>query len=316
MHVFKTLMKQLKSLRVCKLLLFFVLLASSLHAKYPRHIIINSPEYVGGGGLFHNFNVVLGYLDLYDKHPNLSISIDMADRGLYFEPSKGRNWWSYYFETLHYPNRVNSQKRPITKHVSDYEKGSVGNGAHYYLTRDRGCYLIEKYITFKKDILDEVEEFYQKHLEGYFVIAIHFRGTDKNIEASHVDYGMLLAAIDEELKEVGQQPYRLFLATDELSILEMLKQDFPETLVYTDAIRMNCPIHYNSRERYRMGREAVIDALLLSKGNTIIKTNSNMSAVSCFINPKMKLVNLNYLNDRLYFGGMKNGKFNEMNQRP
>ena len=151
MHALKILTRQLKNSFLTKLLLILTCIASmnALHAKYPREILIDSPLYVGGGGFFHNFNIILGYLDLYERYPNISITIDMRDEGLYYEPSKGSNWWSYYFDILHYPNRLNSVKRPILKRIGDHEKGSIGNAAHYYLSRKYAKGLIDKYIKVK-----------------------------------------------------------------------------------------------------------------------------------------------------------------------
>ncbi|PCI95116.1 hypothetical protein COB11_03030 [Candidatus Aerophobetes bacterium] len=298
------------------LTLLFATSISSLHAKYPREILIDSPSYVGGGGLFHNFCIVLGYLDIYERYPNISITIDMRDQGLYYEPSNGPNWWSYYFEPLHYPNRLNSVKRPILKRIGNHEKGSIGNAAHYYFSRKYAKSLIDKYIRVKQDILDEIDTFYDKHLKDKVVIGIHYRGTDKHLEASHLDYDMLTKALTKELRALGDVDYVIFLATDEPSVVERLSASYPDRLVYTDAERMQEPVHYASNKCYQKGREALVDMLLLAKSNIIIRTNSNLGAVSCFYNPKMKIVNLNYMNDRLYNGAKKNGKLNELNKKP
>lgn len=318
MRVLKLRMKLRKHSLLARLgsILLLTVSITSLHAKYPREILIDSPTYVGGGGFFHNFNVILGYLDLLDRYPNISLTIDMRDQGLYYEPSRGENWWSYYFDTLQYPNRLNSTRKPILKRIGDHEKGAIGNAAHYFFTRKYAHSLIEKYIKIKQDVLDEVEGFAVKNLKGKTVIGIHYRGTDKHLEASYVDYSMLISALEKEVKALEDADFVIFLATDEPIVLERLSASYRDKLVFTNAERMEMPVHYASQRCYQKGRDALVDMLLLAKSNLIIRTNSNLSAVSCFFNPDMRVVNLNYMNDKLYSGAIKNGILNELNKKP
>ena len=54
----------------------------------PKCLYLESPGYIGGAGMFHNFNIVLGCLELYDKNPHLSFQIDFKDQGLYYNPAQ------------------------------------------------------------------------------------------------------------------------------------------------------------------------------------------------------------------------------------
>lgn len=316
MLVLIPLLRQLRNLRkLYKILfLFFLLLQKeTLFAKAPRHVIIDSPGYIGGAGFFHNFNIVLGFLDLYDKTPDLSIEVNFWQRGLYYEKGRGDNWWSYYFLDTKYERK--NLLKPIIRRPSDIEKAEMGNSVHFYMTRQRASFLIEKYIRVKPEILQEVEDFYTTYLKGHRVIGLHYRATDKVLEANAISYQEVKEKLLKEIEK--QKADRIFVATDDPIFLLELKQDFSSLVVHTDAQRIeNAPIHYTSDLNYLKGKEALIDCLLLARSDVLLRCSSNLSAVSCFFNPNMKAISLNYLLDDLYTGINKKGLMNELNIRP
>jgi hypothetical protein len=286
----------------------------ALHAKSPMLLYVNSPKYIEGAGMFHNFNIVLGCLELYDTHDHIGIKVDFGEEGLYYEESHGPNWWNYYFEPINYTSREYSKKRPLIKRLRDDEKGEIGNGAHFYMKRERAHELIEHYICVRKEFLEEVEAFYHEYLEGSFIIGVHYRGSDKWLEAIHVSYEETLSKIENEI--AVQEDCKIFVATDDPSFLEEIKKHFGEKVYYIDAQRLkDKPVHYYSKERFLNGKEALLDCLLLAKSDVLIRTNSNLSAVSAYFNPQMRVINLNTLNDVLYDGMKKRGVPNELNAK-
>jgi hypothetical protein len=263
--------------------------------------------------MFHNFNIVLGSLDLYDMQDHLALTIDLQDKGLYYDASYGSNWWSYYFKTLHYPfHKEYLNKKPLIKMFSDAEKGDIGNRAHFFMTRIRAHELIEKYIQVKPEILKEVDEFYEKFLKGREVIGVHYRSTDKWLEAIPVSYQEVVEVIDKIVKQHPENNYKVFIATDEVSFLQVMKNRYD--ICYTEAQRMDeYPIHYVSQHGYLKGKEALIDCLLLAKSSILVRTNSNLSAVSAYFNPSIAVINLNRVNDQLYERLRVQGCLNELN---
>ncbi len=284
-----------------------------LEAKISRSIILHSPSYIGGAGMFHNFNIVLGVLDLYDVQNHFALTIDLGTEGLYYDSSYGSNWWSYYFKTLYYPlKKEYENKKPLIKLFSDAEKGDIGNKAHFFMSRIRAHELIEKYIQVKQEILEEVDEFYEKFLKGYEIIGVHYRSTDKWLEAMRVSYQEVIDVIDRIIKKHPEKTYKVFVATDEVSFLEIMKTRY--NVCYTTAQRMDeQPIHYVSQQGYLKGKEALIDCLLLAKTHLLVRTNSNLSAVSAYFNPFVPVINLNTVNDQLYEQLRVQGCLNELN---
>lgn len=289
----------------------FLVLSQLGYAKTGCHLWLDSPAYVGGAGFFHNFNIVLGCLDLYDRNDNLLLTIDFDTSGLYYEASHGTNWWSYYFEDTHYPLIKKQVKKPVLKRFNDGEKGELGNTIHYSMSRLRAHDLIEKYIHVKKEILEEVEAFYHKQLEGAFVIGVHYRGTDKWTEAQVVSYEAVLAKIDELLVEHPEA--KIFVATDEPVFLEKISLYYGEKVCHINAQKIaGYPVHYYSSECFLKGREALMDCLLLAKSDILVRTNSNLSSVSAFFNPRMQVINLNRMYEDRYKSTLKKMELSEL----
>ena len=90
------------AIKVCKYILCLMCMnvSSVASAKACRTLVVTSPEYIEGAGLFHNFTIVMGCLQLYEKHPYLGLKVDFGKLGLYYDKQKGDNWWNYYFEPL------------------------------------------------------------------------------------------------------------------------------------------------------------------------------------------------------------------------
>jgi hypothetical protein len=299
------------------LLVLSVIIKAAVVAKWPMTIYVDSPNYIGGAGMFHNFNIVLGCLDIYDTHDYVAIKVDFGTKGLYYDASYGSNWWNYYFEPIDYPVRSleYGQKRPMVKYLNDLAKADFGNNAHFCMKRERAHELIKRYIRVRQELLDEVETFYQKHLEDCFILGVHYRGTDKWAEATYItDEEILLRILKEEKKNSGK--VKIFLATDCSSFLEKMQRQFGDQVCFIQAERFETePVHYHAKEKFSMGKEAVMECLLLAKSDLLIRMNSNLSAVAAYFNPHMKVINLNTVNDSLYQDILKRGIPNELNLR-
>jgi hypothetical protein len=296
------------------LIIVGVLISSCLNAKGIRHLYLDSPHYIGGAGLFHNFNIVLGCLDLYDRYDYLGLTVDFKTEGLYYEEAYGSNWWNYYFEPIDLPARQAQKGAVLIKYLKDEEKGALGNGAHFYMNRERAYALITRYIRVRQEILQEVNEFYSKYLNGAFLIGVHYRGTDKNLEAEDVSYS---AVADKVREYVAETPYKIFVATDEPEFLHYMQEEFVGTVYAIDAQRIaGKPVHYTSKQCFLKGKEALMDCLLLAHAHLLIRTHSNLSAVTAYFNPEVPVINLNTLSSILYQGLLQYGVPNELNAKP
>ncbi len=243
-------------------------------------------------GMFSVFCSVAGFLDMYDKGKYAGIEVNFEDKGLYYDPVHGPNWWNYYCE----PIRFGSTKRAEVKRFSEAEIGERACHTEYNLSRERVHELIEKYIKVKKNILTKVDDFVDKYFDGRYVIGIHYRGTDKRNEAPRIPYATVDHWVRECLQEgKGKKPI-FFVATDEQEFLDHMIEKFPDRVVYTNSERSRNgqPVHlFGNGSPYEKGEQAIVDALLLSKCKVLIRTSSNLSLWSTYFNPNLEVILLN-----------------------
>lgn len=272
-----------------RLLLSLLLFLSnfSLYANSKEYIILGCRE---NSGMFSIFMDVLALLKCHEKGYYSGIEVDFGTSGLYYDEEKGPNWWEYYCEKIQCGN---GPKRYV---IGD-PPFSIPWQSEFHTSRKEAFQLIEKYIHIKFDIKTIIDDFIYDNFEDKFVIGIHYRGTDKISEAPLVSYATVFFEILNAIVLNGPQKYKIFIATDEWAFIQYLKGHFGDWVCYNeDAIRSKngTPVHLNlMNNRYKCGQDALIDCMLLSKTNYLIRMSSNLSLWSTFFNPELEVVELN-----------------------
>lgn len=270
-------------------LVFCSLLSSSFFAEIP----LPKPYYIvpalGRVGFFAEFNVVLAALDLYEKGECSGIKVDYASHGLYYEHSRGKNFWEYYFKPIEIGNKNNV---PI---MFLPEPATLAIRTRFSMSLERANMLIGKYIKVKKNIQNKVDVFCQNNFLNHFVIGVHYRGTDKYTEAVRLSYEEVVQEVSKFIQEKQPKNYRIFVATDEHQFVEYISTKFPGKIITTNAIRSKTgtPLHVSHGNRYQKGEDALVDCLLLSRTNFLFRMASNLSYASQQFNPLLSVKELN-----------------------
>ncbi len=243
-------------------------------------------------GFFCVFNIVLGALEFCEQH-NVMLAVDFQENGWYYDQQKGPNWWSYYFDqprmALHGP--VSNIKK-----FKEWQKFVFSIEGHHILSRKRAYELIQRYIRIKKPIQKLVDAFYHKHMECFYMIGIHYRGTDKITEAPSVTYEQVIDTLKNQLDMPTEKPIKLFIATDDQLFLDYMQKIYGSQICATNALRSTSTkaVHTNlALNNYKKGEDALIDCLLLSKCDFLMKMASNLSDVATKFNPDMPVLHLN-----------------------
>lgn len=253
-----------------------------------------------GIGMFAASNLVLGNLYLYESGYYAGkisgFKADFGEHGNYYDPERGPNWWEYYYEPVVIGSPENAKVR-----FSNAGENHPAWDARHTLTRAQAHALISKYIKVKSHILEKVHQFVQEQFKDYFVVGIHYRGTDKvrHDKAPRVEYEEVVSIIKNMVSELQGNRWRIFVATDEADFLEHMKAEFPKRVLAADAFRSttNKPVHHSENDPYLMGEQALVDSLLLSKTNILFRTTSNVSLWSTFFNPDLPEIMLSYKNN-------------------
>jgi len=275
-----------------KLVLAFLaagILFSPLQADHARFVRFDAGTYTPG--FFSLFTSVLGLLDRYENNQIDGFIVDLKKTGLYYDPTRGSNSWNYYF----LPLKRNFKNVP-EQNVTHAKLGPLALHCLFRLSKERCHYLIKKYIHVRPHILEKVDSFVETHFKDHFVLGVHYRGTDKmQTESPPVEYDDFFDTISRFIFAHEGKPIILFVASDEKDFIREMTLRFPDQMITTNASRSESglPVHLQMGNNYQKGEEALLDCLLLSRCDHLIRTSSNLSLCATFFNPNIPTLLIN-----------------------
>jgi len=161
--------------------------------------------------------------------------------------------------------------------------------------------IAKQHIRFRPHIAQAIDNFHARHLDGYFVIGVHVRGTDgHSAPASGVEipFDKYFAEIEPEIETAGRENCRVFLATDEQNFIDFFVEKFGDILVFFDAVRKTdndevfgtgptgqvLPAYITKSQdvAVRNGADVVIEYGLLCKSHILIHNVSSISEAARF----------------------------------
>ena len=156
--------------------------------------------------------------------------------------------------------------------------------------------IIKQYIQINPDILKEMQIFKKKYFKNTDkILGVHFRGTTYKTARGHafpIPPKLMKKNIDNLIKKFGYN--KIFVVTEEEKYLEYMKKYYPKKIIYCEVYRtlkIDVFKHYpRVNHRYKLGREILVEALLLSccAGLTFVKSNVSSAAIA-FSKKKLNL---------------------------
>ncbi len=264
--------------------------------------------YINAGvGFFAQLNWCL-YIFAHCEQLNLKPVIFLA--GPFYTRHKGENWLEYYFDSFKLPqtDQVLIDNRSVKfSYISDIEQMGMPVDYDKQMTLEHANRLLGKNLRVKTDIRDYVASFVKKHFDHKTVLGVHYRGTDKKSEAKSVSCEYVARVISNYIR-ANHKVDAIFVASDEMDMIEWIKAKFNYlSVIFHDDVersRGGKPIHTNYRQgdNYIKGKEALVNCLLLSKCDALIRTASFLSAWSSIFNPDLPVILLNKpFEDKLWF---------------
>lgn len=281
-------------------------------------------------GFFSLFNLVLDGLYFADYY-HLTPVVEYGRSTLYDEENGINgvlNSFEYYFKQ---PCNVSVADARNSQNVAFYEYNHRKLGiSNFNITiansldnpEEMDAYitsraaLIQKYIKFSNQVQDYMNDRVEPLFAEYNVLGVHVRGTDFNMGYK----GHAVAVTPREYLEETQNAFRkgkfekVFLATDEVSVIKMYEKAFGSCLIYhKDILRSQSgtALHFsgNSRKnhKYLLGLEVLRDMYSLSKCDGLVAGMSNVS-LTARIMKRSNGEEYNFLN-------MINHGFNTTNKR-
>ena len=243
-----------------------------------------------GAGLFSNLTFVLNHLKIAEKY-NFTPVVDMENfPTIYNEDSKINgtlNSWNYYFKSVSKYSLKEVYKSKNVIFTNDFF--SEGMLASYEISNKKEFKkIIEKYIFIKQDIQKEINFYKKKYFKNYNkILGVHLRGTTYKKARGHtfpIPKEMMKKNIDHLIEKFGYN--KILVVTEELKYLTYLKKHYKEKLIFINVFRelyKDAFLQYpRPNHRYKLGREIIIETLLLSycSGFTFIRTNVSSAAIA------------------------------------
>lgn len=259
----------------------------SLHALQKRNRGYFAIEIRAHSGFFSVMQTVL-FILMYCEEKRLTPLIS-ARGGIYGDAQGRVDWFAEYFDSVGPVNLRASAQRVRTSVVHDLG----GLGFRRYESRlelQRSSELFLAHYQPSAPIRAEVEGVCHRLGIGQSTLGVHFRGTDKKIEAHTIEWDAFCRMVETTLAEQPQLN-NIFVSSDEKAFLDyFVKWGFsapvnvaPATLLATG----DAPVHFSGYPGLAIGREALVASLLLARCGYLLKTPSYLSAWSKIFNPAL-----------------------------
>ncbi len=240
-------------------------------------------------GFFSLFNEILDTIALYGTS-DISVVLNHT----HYNERETDNMWDYYFEPVQNVSKRNYKAsfniRPFRDHRIMESPKKIA------LLHE----VLQKRVVVKKEIQQDADAFYAQHLSGHTVIGVHFRGYDVADNFAIVSHLLRKAPPEDYCSVLDSTPFDyVFLATDDMPAYEFFQKRYPGKVISFSRLRDDTKkvvlAHSDKFSKKELGREVLIDCLLLSRCNILLHGSSNIPAAAKFLNPALKTVNLDVL---------------------
>ena len=189
------------------------------------------------------------------------------------------NFWNYYF------NQKNIGPSQTKVFNLKYETYPLRVWSRHFISDlyHRGVNQLELSNSMKLEVQRVQQQFNSKK-----VLGVHIRMTDHYLEVTPAGIQAYLKAIDKHLRRFDQ----LFVATDDSDMLDILKERYPDKIVYHPYSRSSgsTPIHRQdvNSDGFVLGKEALLDCYSLASCQMTLLSPSNFSYAVLLLNPEMQ----------------------------
>ena len=236
-----------------------------------------------GAGMFSNVLFVLNHIKIAKKYNFIPV-VDMKNFvSIYNDDSislKESNSWKYYFEQISKYDLEEVYK----SHKVIVTSNNFYNFFNYHLEDKSLKKLFDENVLFKKYLKRYIVSFENKFFKNDRVLGVHFRGTSYKTSAGHplvATKNQMFRLTNKILKNENLD--KIFLVTEEKSHLEFFLKKFGKKIVYLkSSFRSNknnaFTTYPRNKHRYKMGSEIITETVLLSKCDSFLFVDTNVSS--------------------------------------
>jgi hypothetical protein len=298
----------------------------------PKPILLIQPP-LRDAGFAACLLTVLNYVR-YCERENLTpvVHIDASCETRFLDPEHGDNVWEQYFEPVGpvssaglgrllaeaqrsgealdlrridpgLPARIKADPDSIFTWTFGHWRTNTPEdmAAWFAEQRRKGRESVRRWVRVKPHVMEKVERFYDEHMKGRHVLGLHIRGTDLRY-APPVSPAEYFDSIERHLAE--HPDANLFLATDQVQYLELIRKRYGSIVLHYDCLRSStstAPFNMKTGSPYRKGEDVLIDVILLARCAFLIRGASNIPEMAIYFSEALESEDLS-LEKRYAFG--------------
>lgn len=229
---------------------------------------------------------------------------------LYFNQASGPNAWEYFFEQSSY-NLGSGGATSKRLRLTALPRANAFTRYPGLTTRESVEIAIRRFCRVRREVRNDVRETQEGLLGSMPYVGVHLRLTDAAAGNENRVTTLLEHYLAETHDRIAQYPNaRVFVASDDQRAVDEFRTEFGEKVVFRDVTRSydgtSIHGHYDGGaaiDGYTKGREALVDALLLSSSLHLIRGHSRLTAFSLCLNPTLRFTDIDrkyrYGTDRL-----------------
>mmetsp|Transcript_42048 Transcript_42048/g.68288 ORF Transcript_42048/g.68288 Transcript_42048/m.68288 type:complete len:1292 (-) Transcript_42048:158-4033(-) len=275
-----------------------------------KHLRIRSPRmFLDGCGFFTFPLIVMSQLQLAKKFDLIGSKppvVYMPERTHYHECNKKNKdhvespeFWEKWFDPISTANWRNvsekdvwelSQASILTAYYDPhsvqgypYDDEATADNAWIINERAKAKPVMKAYIKPKRPFMEEALSFYRTYLGSSKqpVLGLHMRGTDKFVHPKVDPERYVLRAKNFVEKNKGG---KLFLATDDTSYFNMMKNTFNSSVISRPTLRTKKNILYDDKvDKNAKCKQVLMDSLVLALTSEMVKCWSGVSEFSIYV---------------------------------
>lgn len=281
----------------------------------------------GLGAIILHVISLLRYCERENLYPVVDFDADCVNA--YFDPQYGNNTWHQYFEPVQpissdelrshikelenqsLIHRLSSDeaKKICVEHDDSVYSFTFGRWRDQHIPdldqwyaheRAKARETVSKYIKPNTSLSAKVDDFVAQHFSNDFTIGLHVRGTDLHY-APIVAPAEYFPHVDRWIEE--QPKLKIFLATDQLQYLEVFQKQYCDRVIFIDCFRSDndvAPFNRTEISPFTKGEEVMMDMLLLSRCDFLIKSSSNVGEMALYFNENLSCLDLGYKKVKAY----------------
>lgn len=237
----------------------------------------------GEGGIFSDLVFVINHLKIAKSHGFIPI-VDMQNFPRWYNEEnkvkKTLNAWNYYFKPV---SKYSLEEVYKSKNLILTSRIFYSNIDFSYQIQDSEELIktFKEFIYIDNKILRVVNFFHRKYFQNKKVLGVHFRGT--SYKYGRNPYPATTKQMVLKIKKLikDEQYDKIFLVTEDISHFNAIKNEFKNDLLYFKNIfRSSGKVAFQTyprlNHRYKLGRDLLVEACLLSKCDGYLDTKGNV----------------------------------------